>query len=56
MIATGESNNSINFNELLELNAEDYSFDPDVDPSNDQGLTFTWFCKQDIEVRTERHP
>ena len=46
----GEENRSTNFNELVVLNALDFSFDLDVDPSADQALTFTWFCKKSDEV------
>ena len=45
-----EENSSTNFNELVVLNALDFSFDLDVDPSADQALTFTWFCKKSDEV------
>ena len=41
----------MNFNEDLLLNVIDFSSDPDVDPSDDQGLTFSWYCKQHDEVK-----
>ena len=50
---SGTSNISINFNEQLILNAGDFSFDPDIDPSDHQGIAFQWFCKQRDEVRRE---
>ena len=43
-------NTTLNFNENLLLNVIDFSSDPDVDPSDDQGLTFSWYCKQQDEV------
>ena len=50
ILFSGEENSSTNFNELVVLNALDFSFDPDVDPSDDQALAFTWFCKKSDEV------
>ena len=50
VIFLDEENRSTNFNELVVLNAVDFSFDLDVDPSADQALTFTWFCKKSDEV------
>ena len=50
ILFSGEENNSTNFNEMVVLNALDFSFDLDVDPSADQALTFTWFCKKSDEV------
>ena len=41
----------MNFNEDLILNVIDFSSDPDVDPSGDQDLTFSWYCKQHDEVK-----
>ena len=45
-----ETNSSINFNHFMELNAVDYSFDHDVEPSADQELNFTWACRELNEV------
>ena len=50
ILFSDEENSSTNFNELVVLNALDFSFDLDVDPSADQALTFNWFCKKSDEV------
>ena len=43
-------NITMNFNEELTLNALAFSYDPDVDPTENQGLNFEWYCKQQSEV------
>ena len=45
-----EVNSSTNFDEMVILNAANYSFDLDVDPTADQAITFSWFCKRSDEV------
>ena len=46
---TGSSEMEFNFNQVLTLNALDFSTDPDVDPAADQGLAFYWYCRKEDE-------
>ena len=46
----------VNYDDTLTLNALDFSFDPDVDPSGDQGLTFYWYCRREDESYPDSVP